>query len=43
VSQLLLSVVIASIASGIEAGLLGKILGDLLLRTGVLKGFAISR
>jgi energy-coupling factor transport system substrate-specific component len=43
VSQLLLSVVIASIASGVEAGLLGKILGDLLLRTGVLKGFAISR
>lgn len=42
-SQVLLSVVIASIASGIEAGLLGKVVGDLLHRAGALKSFLISK
>jgi energy-coupling factor transport system substrate-specific component len=38
-SQLLLSVVIASLASGV----LGRVVGDLLLRAGMLKSFRISR
>jgi len=41
--QILLSVVIASISSGVEAGLLGKVVGDLLCKAGVLKSFLIAR
>jgi energy-coupling factor transport system substrate-specific component len=43
IGQILVSLVIASLASGVEAGLLGKVIGDLLYRTGLLKSFAISK
>lgn len=42
-NQILLSIVIASLASGVEAGLLGKVIGDLLYRTGLLKSFLIAK
>ena len=41
--QILLSVVIASLSSGVEAGLLGKVVGELLYRAGILKSFLIAR
>ncbi len=39
IGQLILSGLIASTASGVEAGFLGKILGELLKKTGLLKSF----
>jgi energy-coupling factor transport system substrate-specific component len=41
--QVLMTVVIASVASGVEAGLLGRFVGQLLLRAGLLKSFQIAR
>lgn len=41
--QVLLSVVIASVTSGVEAGLLGKVVSELLYRTGILKSFLIAQ
>ena len=42
-SQILVSIVVASLASGVEAGLLGKVVGELLYRVGLLKGFLIAK
>lgn len=41
--QILLSTLIAAVSSGVEAGLLGRVIGQLLLRAGLLKSFAIAR
>lgn len=41
--QILMTVVIASVASGVEAGLLGRVVGQLLLKAGLLKSFLIAR
>ena len=43
VGQILLSILLASLASGVEAGLLGKVIGDLLYKTGLLKSFLIAK
>lgn len=43
VGQIFSSALIASVASGIEAGFLGKLLGELLRKTGLLKSFLISK
>lgn len=42
-SQILISIVVASLASGVEAGLLGKVVGELLYRVGLVKGFLIAK
>ncbi len=41
--QLLMTVVIACVASGVEAGLLGRVVGQLLLKAGLLKSFLIAK
>ena len=41
--QILLWVVIASLSYGVETGLLGKVVGELLYRAGILKSFLIAR
>jgi energy-coupling factor transport system permease protein len=41
--QLLMLVVLASLSSGVEAGLLGKVVGNLLCKTGLLKSFLVAR
>lgn len=43
IGQILLSALIASLSSGVEAGLLGKVIGDLICKTGLLKSFLISK
>lgn len=40
--QIIISIIIASLSSGVQAGLLGRVLGDLLLRAGALKSFRIA-
>jgi energy-coupling factor transport system substrate-specific component len=42
-NQIFIMIVLASVSSGVEAGFLGKIIGDLLNQTGLLKGFLISK
>jgi energy-coupling factor transport system substrate-specific component len=42
-NEVIVSVVIATIAAGVEVGLLGKVLGELLYRTGALQGFLIAK
>lgn len=42
-SQILVTVLLASIGAGVEAGLLGKVVGDLLRKAGVLKSFSIAK
>lgn len=42
-SQVLVSIVLASLSAGVEAGLLGKVVGDLLKAAGILKSFAIAQ
>ncbi len=41
--QILMTVVIACVASGVEAGLLGRVVGQLLLKAGLLKSFLIAK
>jgi len=42
-AAVLTTVIIASLASGVEAGLLGRVVGDLLCKAGLLKSFLIAK
>jgi ABC-type thiamin/hydroxymethylpyrimidine transport system permease subunit len=42
-NQIFYMIVLASLSSGVEAGFLGKIIGDMLKQTGLLKSFLISK